>query len=245
MCHGTSSYRLFSAFFAFRTGGFAVPRRTPDQPAAVRDKPEWKRYNRPMNRRIIVAITGASGSVYGIRTLEILRTLSVETDLIVSEPARRVMERESVLSADEVNSLASRVHRPDEIHAPIASGSCPVDGMVIAPCSIKTLSAVAHSYTADLISRAADVCLKEGRPLVLMIRESPLHLGHLRLMARAAESGAVICPPIPVFYGRPQTVEDMVDASVGRALARVGIDNTYFPRWTGVGPSGDADRPEH
>jgi 4-hydroxy-3-polyprenylbenzoate decarboxylase len=198
-----------------------------------------------MTRRIVVAITGASGSVYGMRTLEILHSLSIETDLIISGAARRVMERESGLSADAANALASRVYRPDDIHAPIASGSCPVDGMVIAPCSIKTLSAVAHSYTADLISRSADVCLKEGRPLALMVRESPLHLGHLRLMARAAESGAVICPPIPVFYGRPQTVEDVVDASVGRVLARVGIDNTYYPRWTGVGPSGDADRPEH
>jgi 4-hydroxy-3-polyprenylbenzoate decarboxylase len=197
-----------------------------------------------MTRRIVVAITGASGSVYGLRTLEILRTLSVETDLIVSGAARRVMERESGLSADAANSLATRVHRPDDLHAPIASGSCPVDGMIVAPCSIKTLSAVAHSYTADLISRAADVCLKEGRPLVLMVRESPLHLGHLRLMARAAESGTVICPPIPVFYGRPQTVEDVVDASVGRGLARMGIENTFYPRWTGGDPSVDPSGPE-
>lgn len=197
-----------------------------------------------MTRRIVVAITGASGSVYGMRTLEILHSLAIETDLIISGAARRVMECESGLSPDAACRLATRFHSPNDIHAPIASGSCPVDGMIIAPCSIKTLSAVAHSYTADLISRAADVCLKEGRPLVLMVRESPLHLGHLRLMARAAGSGAVICPPIPVFYGRPQTVEDVVDASVGRALARMGIENTFYPRWTGSDPSGDAAGPE-
>jgi 4-hydroxy-3-polyprenylbenzoate decarboxylase len=114
--------------------------------------------------------------------------------------------------------------------------------MIISPCSVKTLSAVANSYTADLVSRAADVCLKEGRPLVLLVRESPLHLGHLRLMARAAEAGAVICPPIPVFYGHPKSVDDIVNASVGRALARMGIDNEYFPKWAGTGPA-DAKNP--
>ncbi len=191
-----------------------------------------------MSRRIIVAITGASGAIYGIRTLEILRSLSVETDLIVSEAARRMMERETGRAADAVSRLASRFYRPDEIHAPIASGSFPIDGMIITPCSIKTLSAVANSYTTDLISRAADVCMKEGRPLALLVRESPLHLGHLRLMTQAAESGAIICPPIPVFYGHPQTVEDIVDASVGRALARMGIENEYYPRWKGFDPAG-------
>jgi 4-hydroxy-3-polyprenylbenzoate decarboxylase len=197
-----------------------------------------------MTQRIIVAITGASGAVYGIRMLEILRSLSVETDLIVSDAARRVMDRETGRSAEEASRLASRTHRSDDIHAPIASGSYPVDGMVIAPCSIKTLSAVANSYTADLISRAADVCLKEGRPLVLMVRESPLHPGHLRLMAQAADAGAVICPPIPVFYGHPQTVADIVDASVGRALARMGIENEYYPRWKGFDTDGAETAPK-
>jgi len=197
-----------------------------------------------MSRRIIVAITGASGALYGIRTLEILRSLSVVTELIKNNVARRMMERETGRTADAVSRSASRTFLPEEIHAPIASGSFPVDGMVIAPCSIKTLSAVANSYTADLIARAADVCLKEGRPLILLVRESPLHLGHLRLMTQAAESGAVICPPIPVFYGHPQTIEAVVDASVGRALARMGIENEYYPRWKGFDPAGAEHPPK-
>jgi len=195
-----------------------------------------------MPRRIIVAITGASGIIYGIRTLEILRSLSADTDLIISDAARRMMEEETGSSPAAIGGLATRTHRPDDIRAPIASGSFPVDGMIISPCSVKSLSAVANSYTADLVSRAADVCLKEGRPLVLLVRESPLHLGHLRLMARAAEAGAVICPPIPVFYGHPKSVDDIVNASVGRALARMGIDNEYFPKWAGTGPA-DAKNP--
>ena len=194
-----------------------------------------------MTRRFIVAITGASGAVYGIRTLEILRSLSIETHLIVSDAARRMMGSETGCSAEKVNTLASMTYPPDEIQAPIASGSFPVDGMIIAPCSIKTLSAVANSYSADLISRAADVCLKEGRPLVLLVRESPLHLGHLRLMAQAAEAGAIICPPIPIFYGKPQTVGDIVDASVGRALARMGIANAFYPVWKGFIPENSAE----
>jgi len=190
-----------------------------------------------MNRRIIVAITGASGAVYGIRTLEILRSLAIETHLVVSDAARRIIEPETGRSASEVGRLASTVYAADDIHAPIASGSFPVDGMIIAPCSIKTLSAVANAYTPDLIPRAADVCLKEGRPLVLMVRESPLHAGHLRLMQDAAQAGAIIFPPIPVFYGNPQSVADIVNASVGRALARMGIENDFYPRWRGSGPS--------
>jgi 4-hydroxy-3-polyprenylbenzoate decarboxylase len=197
-----------------------------------------------MTRRIIVAVTGASGALYGIRALEILRTLSVETHLVISGPACRMMARESGRTPEDAASLASQTHRPEDIAAPIASGSYPVDGMIVAPCSIKTLSAIANSYTADLISRAADVCLKEGRPLVLLVRESPLHLGHLRLMARAAGAGAVICPPVPIFYGHPQTVREIVDASVGRALARMGIENDFYPRWDGADPEGGRDSPE-
>ncbi len=194
-----------------------------------------------MTSRIVVAITGASGALYGIRTLEILRSLMIETHLIISEAARRMMERETGRSAEKISALASTTYPPDDIQAPIASGSFPVDGMIVAPCSIKTLSAIANSYTSDLISRAADVCLKEGRPLVLLVRESPLHLGHLRLMTQAAESGAVICPPIPIFYGQPQTVADIVDASVGRALARMGIENTFYPVWKGFGPENSTE----
>ncbi len=203
----------------------------------IRDNFPPSRYNHFMNRRIIVAITGASGSVYGIRTLEILRSLSVETHLVISDAARRIIEPETGRSAADTEELASFVYPPDEIHAPIASGSFPVDGMIVAPCSIKTLSAVANSYTSDLISRSADVCLKEGRPLVLLVRESPLHAGHLRLMQEAAAAGVVIFPPIPVFYGNPQTVAQIVDASVGRALARIGIENDFYPRWYGLDPS--------
>ncbi len=184
-----------------------------------------------MSRQIILAITGASGAVYGIQALEILRSLGHKTHLIVSHAARQTIEQETGRTADEIAAMASFTYDPADIGAPVASGSFPVDGMLVAPCSIKTLSAVANSYTADLISRAADVCLKEGRPLVLMVRESPLHIGHLRLMTQAAEAGAVICPPIPTFYGHPQTVADIVNASVGRALARLGISNDAFPRW--------------
>ncbi len=197
-----------------------------------------------MNRRIIVAITGASGAVYGIRALEILRSLSVETHLVISAAARRIVEPETGRSAADVERLASTVYPPDEIHAPIASGSFRTDGMIISPCSIKTLSAVANSHTSDLISRSADVCLKEGRPLVLMVRETPLHAGHLRLMQEAASAGAVIFPPIPVFYGNPQTIADIVNASVGRALARMGIENDFYPRWHGLDPSAAEDSPE-
>ena len=137
----------------------------------------------------------------------------------------------------QVEALADHTYAPDEITAPIASGSFfgghATGGMVIAPCSIKTLSAIVNSYAADLVSRAADVTLKEGRPLVLVVRETPLHLGHLRLMVRAAEIGAIIFPPIPAFYGRPQTVAELVDATVGRVLARVGVESDLYARWQG------------
>lgn len=189
-----------------------------------------------MNGPIILAITGASGAIYGIRVLEILHSLGRETHLVVSTAARPIIEQETGRTADEVGELASFTYDPADIGAPIASGSFSTGGMLVAPCSIKTLSAIATCYTADLISRAADVCLKEGRPLVLMVRESPLHIGHLRLMTQAAEAGAKICPPVPVFYGHPQTIDDLVDASVGRALARLGIENDAFPKW---GQDGD------
>lgn len=184
-----------------------------------------------MSRQIVLAITGASGAAYGIQALDILRTLGHRTHLVVSMAARQVIEQETDHSLDDLGAMAAFTYDPADVGAPIASGSFPIDGMLVAPCSMKTLSAVANSYTADLISRAADVCLKEGRPLVLMVRESPLHVGHLRLMLRAAEAGAVVCPPIPTFYGHPQTVADIVAASVGRALARLGIDNDAFPKW--------------
>lgn len=193
-------------------------------------------------RRLIVGISGASGAIYGIRLLEVLATRpEIEAHLVVSPAARLIIAHETDRTLAQVEALADYVHAPDDLTAPIASGSFggygdppnTMGGMVIAPCSIKTLSAVANSYAADLMSRAADVTLKEGRPLVLVVRETPLHLGHLRLMVRAAEIGAVIFPPLPAFYGRPQTVAELVDGTVGRVLVRLGVENELYMRWEG------------
>jgi 4-hydroxy-3-polyprenylbenzoate decarboxylase len=184
-----------------------------------------------MPSRLIIAITGASGAIYGVRALEILRNLKIETHLILSAIAKITIAQETHYQVGDVENMASVVYDPLDLTAPIASGSYSVQGMIIAPCSIKTLSAIANSYTADLIARAADVCLKEGRPLVLMVRETPLHRGHLSIMTKAAEMGAILFPPVPAFYGHPQTIDDLVNASVGRALARLGIENNAYPRW--------------
>jgi 4-hydroxy-3-polyprenylbenzoate decarboxylase len=184
-----------------------------------------------MLNRLIIGITGASGSIYGIRTLEILRNLKVETHLILSATAKVIIAQETDYQVSDVEKLASKVYDHLDLTAPIASGSFLVQGMIIAPCSIKTLSAIANSYSADLITRAADVCLKEGRPLVLMVRETPLHRGHLSLMLKIAEMGAILFPPVPAFYGYPQTIDDLVTNSVGRALTRLGIENKAYSRW--------------
>lgn len=195
------------------------------------------------SRRLIVALSGASGQIYGIRLLQVLREArqavdhaaqAIETHLVMSEAARITIVQETDFTPKEVEALADVVYRSRDIGAAIASGSFPTLGMVVAPCSIKTLSAIANCYAADLTSRAADVQLKEGRPLILLVRETPLHLGHIRLMARAAEMGAIIMPPVPAFYGRPQTVSDIVDGTVGRVLARLGIENDLFYRWQGL-----------
>jgi 4-hydroxy-3-polyprenylbenzoate decarboxylase len=188
----------------------------------------------PTPPRVIVAITGASGAVYGLRAIELLRGAGVETHLILSPSARLTVPQETGRSLDEVLSLADAHYNPGDIAAPLASGSYPTRGMIVAPCSIKTLSAIANSYAADLITRAADVCLKEGRPVVLLVRETPLHRGHLRLMDLAARAGAVIFPPVPAFYGRPQSLDEAVTATVGRALLRLGIDNPAYTRWEGL-----------
>ncbi len=185
-------------------------------------------------RRIIVAITGASGAIFGIRTLEVLRSLGAESHLILSPAGKVTIHQETGRKVSEVEALASVVHSPQDIGAPIASGSFVTQGMIIAPCSIKTLSAVANSYAEDLIARAADVCLKEGRPLLLMVRETPLHRGHLRLMDLAARSGAILFPPLPAFYDKPQSLDDLVTATVGRALQRLGIDNDAYQTWQGL-----------
>lgn len=186
-----------------------------------------------MADRIVVSITGASGAIYGIRALEMLRGMGFETHLILTAAAKVTIAQETDYKVSDVVALANTSHDPRDIGASIASGSFATRGMIVIPCSIKTLSAIANSYADDLVARAADVCLKEGRPLVLVVRETPLHPGHIRLMGLAARAGAVIFPPVPSFYARPETLDDVVRATVGRALARLGIENSEYPKWEG------------
>jgi 4-hydroxy-3-polyprenylbenzoate decarboxylase len=187
-------------------------------------------------KRLIVGISGASGAILAVRLLEVLAQMDgVETHLVVSPAARMTIRDETGRSTKDVESLADVVYKPQDVGAAIASGSFPTDGMVVIPCSIKTLSAVAHSFAGDLLARAADVTLKEGRPLLLVVRETPLHLGHLRLMVQAAEIGAIIFPPVPTFYARLSSIEEMVDNTLGRVLARLGIENELYVKWEGLG----------
>lgn len=189
-------------------------------------------------RRLVVGISGASGSIYGIRLLEVLREVpSLETHLVVSRAAKRTLVEETEYSVRDVERLATRVYDDRDIGAALASGSFRTAGMVIAPCSIKTLSALATSHTDTLMARAGDVTLKEGRPLVVVVRETPLHVGHLRQMLALAEMGAVILPPVPAFYHRPKTIRDLVDHTVGRVLDRVGIPHGLVTEWTGTAPA--------
>lgn len=183
-------------------------------------------------RRIVVAITGASGAIYGIRLLEVLAQLGdVETHLVLSSAARTTITRETTLTVAGVKHMADVVHHERDLAAPISSGSFRVDGMVVAPCSVKTLSAIANCYSDSLVSRAADVVLKERRRLVLLLRETPLHVGHIRLMEGAATAGAVIFPPVPAFYYRPQTLADVIDQTIARVLDQFDIDTNLFSRW--------------
>lgn len=184
---------------------------------------------------LLLAITGASGAIIGVRTLELLKNSGIETHLIVSRAAELILKEETSLSLDDLRLLAHVSYEPEDLTAPPASGSFLTAGMIVAPCSIKTLSAVANSFSAGLIARAADVTLKEGRPLLLAVRETPLHRGHLRLMDQAARAGAIIFPPVPAFYGRPQTVDELITALAGRMLLRLGIDTSAYPRWKGMG----------
>ncbi len=187
-------------------------------------------------KRIVVGISGASGVIYGVRLLEVLHGVEeVETHLILTSAARRTIALETDLSIERIEGLADRVYRPGDIAAAIASGSFRTSGMIVAPCSIKTVSGIATSYSDNLLLRAADVTLKERRPLILLVRETPLHLGHLRLLAQVAELGAVVMPPVPAFYHRPATVEAIVDQTVNRALDLLDIilDPDLFPRWQG------------
>ena len=190
-----------------------------------------------MTRRIVVGISGASGAIFGIRALEMLAAIEdVETHLVISSGARTTISMETDLGADEVAGLADVVHKESNLAASISSGSFPTDGMLVAPCSIKTLSAIATSYADNLLARAADVTLKERRPLVLLFRETPLHLGQIRLMAQATEAGAIVMPPVPAFYHRPQTIDDIVDQTVGRALDQLGFETAEVSRWSGRPP---------
>jgi 4-hydroxy-3-polyprenylbenzoate decarboxylase len=184
--------------------------------------------------RLVVGITGASGAIYGVRALTALKTLDVETHLVVTPPGMSTLRQELHIDLENLQALATHVYDPQDFNAPIASGSFATCGMLVAPCSMKTLSAVAHSHSDNLLTRAADVTLKEGRPLLLMVRETPLHLGHLRLMVQVAEIGAILFPPVPAFYAHPATLEEMVDHTVGRMLARLGIANDLYTSW-GIG----------
>ena len=188
-------------------------------------------------RRLIIALSGSTGPHYGVRLLEVLRAQTdVETHLILSDAARKTIAYEMSRDPNEVVALAHVLHDERNIGASIASGTFVTDGMVVAPCSIKSLSAIANSYNDNLIARAADVCLKERRKLVLVVRETPLHLGHLKLMVRATEAGAVILPPVPAFYHLPGTVEDIVDHTVVKILDQFGIHLDLVRRWQGLPP---------
>ncbi|HDC4307064.1 TPA: UbiX family flavin prenyltransferase [Enterobacter kobei] len=188
-------------------------------------------------KRLIVGLSGASGAIYGVRLLQVLRDVAeVETHLVMSQAARQTLSLETDLSLRDVQALADVVHDARDIAASISSGSFKTAGMVILPCSIKTLSGIVNSYSDTLVTRAADVVLKERRPLVLCVRETPLHLGHLRLMTQAAELGAVIMPPVPAFYHRPQSLDDVINQTVNRVLDQFDIDlpEDLFTRWQGA-----------
>jgi 4-hydroxy-3-polyprenylbenzoate decarboxylase len=185
-------------------------------------------------RRIVVAITGASGAIYGVRAVEMLREMpDVETHLIITEGARKTLAYETATDPAAVMKLADVVYREDDLAAPISSGSYRTDGMVVIPCSIKTLSGVANCHNDNLVVRAADVVLKERRRLVLVVRETPLHLSHLRLMTEVTAAGGIIAPPVPAFYHQPRTVDDIVDQTVGRVFDLFGLDADAVRRWEG------------
>jgi 4-hydroxy-3-polyprenylbenzoate decarboxylase len=181
--------------------------------------------------RLIIGISGATGSIYGIRLLEILREKEIETHLIISSTSKKIILQETSYSKKTVEDLASFVYENDDLNASISSGSFKMDGMVIIPCSIKTLSGIAHSYNENLMIRAADVTLKERRKLILVVRETPLHCGHLELMLQANRMGAIILPPIPAFYFKPRTIDDLVNHTVGKILDLFQIDHHLFERW--------------
>ena len=186
-------------------------------------------------RRIIVAISGASGAVYGARLLQVLRGLpGIETHLVGSDAGWRNLQHELGMERPAAQALAHQVHDVNNVGAAIASGSFQCHAMVVAPCSMRTLAAIAHGLADNLLTRAADVMLKERRRLVLMVRETPLHLAHLRNMVAVTEMGGIVCPPLPAFYLRPQTVEDVVNHSVARVLDLIDVEHQLAPRWQGL-----------
>ncbi|RAR54747.1 UNVERIFIED_CONTAM: 4-hydroxy-3-polyprenylbenzoate decarboxylase [Acidovorax defluvii] len=189
-------------------------------------------------RRIIVAISGASGAVYGARLLQVLRGLpGIETHLVVSDAGWRNLQHELGMERPAAQALAHQVHDVNNVGAAIASGSFQCHAMVVAPCSMRTLAAIAHGLADNLLTRAADVMLKERRRLVLMVRETPLHLAHLRNMVAVTEMGGIVCPPLPAFYLRPQTVDDLVNHSVARVLDLIDVEHQLAPRWQGLEPN--------
>lgn len=188
-----------------------------------------------MPQRLVVGISGSTGAIYGIRLLEVLRAKAeVETHLVISAPGKKTIAYETDYSVKDVEALGHVVYDNRDVGAALASGSFRTVGMVIVPCSMKTVSALATSYTDTLLARAGDVTLKEGRPLIVAVRESPLHLGHLRQLTALAEIGGIVMPPMPAFYQRPQTVADIVDHTVARILDRLGIAHALAPEWTGL-----------
>lgn len=183
---------------------------------------------------MVVGVSGASGVIHGVRVLDALRELGVESHLVVTRAALLTLSQETDLTPDDLTGRADVTHRLQDVGASIASGSFRAMGMIVAPCSVRTMSEIATGVTSSLLTRAADVTLKERRPLVLMVRETPLHLGHLRTMTALAEMGAVIAPPMTAFYAQPQSLEEAVDQSVGRALDLFGLDWRPVKRWTGL-----------
>ncbi len=186
-----------------------------------------------MGKRLIIGISGASGAIYGVRLLELLRETDVETHLVVSRAGRTTLAYEMDMKVADVQALADVTYGPDDIGAAISSGSFKTDGMIIAPCSVRSMSEIANGVTSGLLTRAADVILKERRRLVLMLRETPFHRGHIENMAKVTDMGAIVAPPLPAFYARPQSIDDMVNHSLGRVLDLFDIDSDVVKRWTG------------
>jgi 4-hydroxy-3-polyprenylbenzoate decarboxylase len=196
-------------------------------------KPSCKEESTLSTQRLVVAISGASGVTYGVRALERLRELGIETHLVMTRAAKITLSQETDLKVADVEALASVVHRPDDVGASISSGSFRTLGMIVAPCSIRSLSEIASGVTTGLLARAADVVLKERRRLVLLVRETPLHGGHLKSMLAATEMGAIIAPPVPAFYFRPKTLDEVIDQTVGRALGLFGLEVRGVQHWEG------------